>query len=141
MVLGNLPMACGYCVALGDPLGAPEDVQVQRGAKFPRKQGFLTGTHCPARWRCSTYPLVMTKSLPWKIHSKWRFFMGKSSINGSFSMAMLNSQRINQIRGEIATVRINLDIFEEPSSAHLPSLNPQYANMEQNMHCISHMTG
>ena len=41
-------------------------------------------------------------------------------------MAMLNNQRVNQIRGEIATARIKLDIFEEPSSAHLPSLNPQY---------------
>ena len=40
---------------------------------------------------CETYPLVMTNSLPWKITM---LLIGKPSINGSFSMAMLNNQRV-----------------------------------------------
>ena len=38
------------------------------------------------------YPLVMTNSSPWKDPA---FLIGKLSINGQFSMAMLNKQRIN----------------------------------------------
>ena len=39
----------------------------------------------------STYHLVMTNSLPWKDPP---FFIDKPSINGPFSMAMLNNQRV-----------------------------------------------
>jgi len=31
----------------------------------------------------------------WKIHSKWRFIAGPSSVNGPFSIAMLNNQRVS----------------------------------------------
>ena len=41
------------------------------------------------------YHLVMTNSLPWKIPTINGGLMGKSSINGPFSMAMLNNQRVN----------------------------------------------
>ena len=37
------------------------------------------------------YPPVMTNSLPWKIPI---FKFGKPSINGPFSMAMLNNQMV-----------------------------------------------
>jgi hypothetical protein len=37
------------------------------------------------------YHLVMTNSLPWKITM---LFIGKPSINGPCSMAMLNNQRV-----------------------------------------------
>ena len=43
-----------------------------------------------------SYHLVMTNSLPWKI-TMFRF--GKPSINGSFSMAMLNNQRVTSLGG------------------------------------------
>ena len=36
------------------------------------------------------YPLVMTNSLPWKDPP---FLIGKPSINGPFSVAMLNNQK------------------------------------------------
>ena len=37
------------------------------------------------------YHLFMTNSLPWKDPP---FFIGKPSVNGPFSMAMLNNQRV-----------------------------------------------
>ena len=40
-----------------------------------------------------SYPLVLTNIAGWKIHYEWRFLAGKI-INGPFSMAMLNNQRV-----------------------------------------------
>jgi hypothetical protein len=39
-------------------------------------------------------PLVMTNIAMENPQNKWRFIAGKSSINGPFSMAMLNNQRV-----------------------------------------------
>ena len=55
---------------------------------------------------CETYPLAMTNSLPWKITM---LLIGKPSINGSFSMAMLNNQRVNRVALQVQNVAHQAD--------------------------------
>ena len=71
------------------------------------------------------YHLVMTNSLPWKIPTINGGLMGKSSINGPFSMAMLNNQRVNG-SSMFFHVLFWLQSFHEWSHAYAKQLGISY---------------